>query len=334
MELSNELKHIMRQNALITLAYSRYINSHPRFLTADMVEDLARECQCQRHDAYLLLLSAAMGLDTVDDPEHRRLERLYIKPGVKCLDPEIYHKDAYYQTVQLPHCVHGRWKTLTATYAAYEPFVWRDPILQRDLREIPQIGYFEEDFHFPAIHQDGVEWMSVKPNEVETMKEPIQNSHGRVLTLGLGLGYFTFHASQKENVSLVTVVERDAEVIELFQSLILPQFPHREKIEIVQADAFDFMEKELPKRDYDTVFADLWHDASDGLELYLKLRRLEKNAKGARVDYWIERSLLSALRGLVYERLCDPTIKLPLGNKAATECLSNEFLRTLSPSIL
>ena len=330
MILERELKRIMEQNALITYAYSRYINHTPRFINADMVEDLARDCECSKHDSYLLLLSAAMGLDTVDDPEHRLLERLYIKSGVRALDPTDYQKDAYYQAVKLPSHVHGRWETLTATYTAYEPFVWRDPIVQKDLREIPQIGYFENDFHFPAIHQDGVEWMSVKPNEVETMKEPIQNSHGRVLTLGLGLGYFAFHASQKEEVSSVTVVERDMEVIELFKRLILPQFPHKEKIEIVCADAIEFMEKELPGRSFDTVFADLWHDASDGLELYLKLRRLERNAKGARVDYWIECSLLSALRHLIYEKICDSAITLPLGTKSGSEILTNDFLRTLS----
>lgn len=326
-----QINRIMEQNALITLAYSRYINFTPRFITADMVADLARECDTDPDAAYRLLLSAAMGLDTVDDPEHRRLERLYVTPGVKRLDPAVYRRDAYFQTVQLPTRAKGRWETLTATYAAYEPFVWNDPLVLPDLREIPQIGYFAEDFHFPAIHQDGVEWMSVKPNEVETMKAPIRAARGRVLTLGLGLGYYAFHAAQKPEVESVTVIERDAEAISLFREWILPQFPHGEKIHIVHADAFDYLEQQAPSQRFDTVFADLWHDPSDGLELYLRLKKLEKNLPGAQIDYWIETTLLSALRRIVYEKLTSKENPTVISPTTLAQCLSEEFLKQLDP---
>lgn len=326
MTISQSLKNIMQQNAEIVAAYSRYINNTPRFVTADMVDELARDCECAPHSAYLLLLAAAMGLDTVDDKAHRLLDRLYIQPGVKKLDPIPYLLDEYCKTIRFPTQKIGKWETMTSTYTAYEPFAWRDPILLPDFREIPQIGYFEQDFHFPAIHENGVEWMSVKPNEVETMREPIKRSHGRVLTLGLGMGYFTFHASQKEDVRSVTVIERDPDVIALFKEHILPQFPHKEKIKLLQADAFAYMEKELPKASFDYIFADLWHDASDGLEMYMRLKRLEGNIP---TDYWIEDSLLSYLRGMVFEKLCDPTSPLMISGVRYEELLSNEFLRTL-----
>ena len=329
MGIPSPLQAIMRQNALITLAYSRYINYNPRFVTADMVEDLARECDCPTHDAYLLLLAAAMGLDTVDDKEHKLLDRLYIQPGVKKLDPEIYAADAYCQIIRFPSQKLGKWETMTSTYTAYEPFVWRDPILLSDFREIPQIGYFEQDFHFPAIHENGVEWMSVKPNEVETMRAPIASSHGRVLTLGLGLGYFAFHASQKDDVESVTVIEREADVIDLFKSLILPQFPNGNKIKIIQSDAFDYVKNQLPQTRFDYIFADLWHDASDGLELYMKLKKLESNVGNTPVDYWIEPSLLSYLRGMVYDKINDPKSPLKLQGISPEEYLSNDFLKTL-----
>lgn len=324
-----QLRAIMEENALIVSAYSRYINYTPRFITKEMVDDLAKECQVTNNEAYLLLLSAALGLDTVDNPEHRRLERLYITAGVRELDPLPYQKDAYCQTIHLPAQSFGKWNTQTSHYSAYEPFVWRDPILSPDFREVPQIGYFAADFAFPAIHENGVEWMSVKPNEVETMKEPIAHANGKVLTLGLGLGYFAFHASQKENVSSVTVIERERDVIELFRELILPQFPHKEKIRIIQADAFDYMQAELPKTSFDFIFADLWHDASDGLELYLKLKQLESNAHGTPTDYWIERSLLSCLRTMVYQRMNDPSSPMQLQGLSPDQYLSNDFLKTL-----
>lgn len=331
MALSRQLARTVEQNALINYAYSRYLNHTPRFLTPDMVTDLARECACPEHDAFLLLLSAAMGLDTVDDPSHRQLERLYIKTGVRCLDPAPYLADAYRTTVRFPQKRIGNWEILQASYAPYEPFVWRDPVLLENLCEIPQIGYFEKEFTFPAIHQGGVEWMSIKPNEVETMREPIQKCRGRVLTLGLGLGYFAFHASEKQEVTEVTVIERDAEVIGLFKELLLPQFPNRKKIRIIHADAFDYIKNELPKTHFDYAFADLWHDASDGLELYLRLRAQEHLLGGTPADYWIEPSLLSSLRYLVYRKLTDGSISTPTASDA---CLGNAFLRTLSPAFL
>ena len=329
MSIPQSLNTVMRQNRTILAAYSRYINYTPRFITADMVEELARDCECPLHDAYLLLLAAAMGLDTVDDKEHRLLDRLYIQPGVTRLDPLIYQNDEYCRTIRFPSKKMGKWETVTGSYAAFEPFAWRDPVLHPDFREIPQIGYFEKDFTFPAIHENGVEWMSVKPNEVETMKVPIQRSHGRVLTLGLGMGYFAFHASQKENVESVTVIEREPDVIAIFKEHILPQFPHKEKIKILQADALVFLKRDIAKGDFDYLFADLWHDASDGLELYRQLKRLEQNAGEIPVDYWIEDSLLSYLRGMVFDRLCDPAAPLKLSGVRPEELLSNAFLKTL-----
>ena len=329
MSIPQSLKTVMQQNRTILAAYSRYINYTPRFITTEMVEDLARDCDCPTHDAYLLLLAAAMGLDTVDDKEHRLLDRLYIQSGVTRLDPAIYQNDEYRKTIRFPAQKMGKWETVMGKYEAFEPFARRDPILLSDFREIPQIGYFEKAFEFPAIHENGVEWMSVKPNEVETMKAPIQRSHGRVLTLGLGMGYFAFHASQKEDVESVTVIEREPDVIALFKEHILPQFPHKEKINVLQADALVFLAQKSVNGSFDYLFADLWHDASDGLELYQRLKRLEPNLGEIPVDYWIEDSLLSYLRGMVFDKLCDPASPLKLAGVRHEELLSNEFLKTL-----
>ncbi len=328
MKLSKALADVMNDNGLCVTAYSRYLNHDPRFVTEKMVRELAEECGCSCHDAYCSLLSAAMGLEP-DDPTHRRIERLYLLPGVRELDPLPYLSDAYCQRVELPKRRLGSWETLLGSYAAYEPFVWRDPILRDDLREIPQIGYFTKPFRFPAIHERGVEWMSVKPNEVETMRAPISRARGHVLTLGLGMGYFAFHAGMKEEVESVTVVERDPQVIRLFKEWILPQFPCQDKLRIVEGDALYYMKHHLKKNRYDYIFADLWHDASDGLPLYRELKRSEAHVReGTLVDYWVEDSILSYLRGLVFEKL----LSLPedaLGGMKPEDCLKNEYLKKL-----
>ena len=326
----SRLDEIMQSNDIIVGILSEYINEHPRFIDATMVEDLARECHVSNHEAFCTLLSAACGLDTVENPSHRALERQYLIPAIRRLDPTVYENDAYAKTVRFPSVTHGKWELCQHSYAPYEPFVRTHPTVTKDLCEIPQIGYFDLEFPFPAILENGIEWMTITPNEVETMREPIAKSHGKVLTLGLGLGYFAFHASEKPEVERVTVVERSRDVIEIFKTYLLPQFPHADKIEIVEADAFLYMQKELPRGNFDYVFADLWHDASDGLEMYRKLKKYEVLAPHTSFDYWIEPSLLSLLRHIVYRRITDKKATLPLGNLSPETVLTDEFLKKLS----
>jgi hypothetical protein len=148
----------------------------------------------------------------------------------------------------------------------------------------------------------------------------------------LGLGYFAFCTAEKQNVECVTVVERDADVIDLFSKFILPQFPHKEKIKIVKADAFDYLETLSPD-DFDYLFADLWHDQSDGLPLYLTLSRIARNRNLTDVDYWIEPTLLASLRHMVYDRITDPNQPLQLHGVPIEELLSDAFLKRLAPDV-
>lgn len=325
----SQLDAIMRDNDIIVGILSNYINNTPRFVNAEMIQELVDECFVSHHEAFCTLLSAACGLDTVDNPTHRALERQYLIPSLRRLDPAVYENDAYAKTVRFPNVTHGKWELCQHSYAPYEPFVWTHPVVTRELREIPQIGYFDVEFLFPAILENGIEWMTITPNEVETMREPIAKSRGKVLTLGLGLGYFAFHASEKAEVDRVVVVERSQDVIEIFKTYLLPQFPHGDKIEIVEADAFQYMKEKMPHEGFDYVFSDLWHDASDGLEMYRKLKKYEALSPRTRFDYWIEPSLLSLLRHIVYRRITDEKEPLPLGDLSPERVLSDAFLKNL-----
>jgi len=331
--MKQKVEQIMRQNDEVTLAYSRYLNFHPRVISPDMVEDLVKECHVSAHEAYLSLFSAVLGWETDENPRHHELEHRYLRPGLHCLSPEAYRNDPYVQLIRFPTVKNGRWSFQESFYAPYEPFVCNCPVCDDDFREIPQIGYFTEKFKFPAVLENGIEWMTVTPNEIETMKAPIANSRGHVLTLGLGLGYFAFSASQKVEVESVTVIERDRHVIELFQTYLLPQFPNRHKINVIEADAFSYFEALSPDQ-FDYTFADLWHDQGDGLEMYLKLRRIQKRNALQNVDYWIEPTLLSSLRHMVYAQISDPNAPKKLQNLNVNEILSDDFLKSLAPDLV
>ena len=157
---------------------------------------------------------------------------------------------------------------------------------------------FKSDYIYPSISLYDTEWMSLNQHEIRTMEIPIQLARGKVLTLGLGLGYYAYMVSLKEEVKEVHIVEMDLELIKLFTKYLLPLFPHREKIHIHKADAFHFITT-IRDRDYDFIFADLWHDVSDGLPMYIKLKETLNSFKQTQCHYWIEGSLVTYLRTLV-----------------------------------
>ena len=163
------------------------------------------------------------------------------------------------------------------------------------------------------------------------------------LSIGSPLStYFSMISSDnRENVTSVTVIERDESVISLFKEFILPQFEHAKKVEIICADALDYLEKNDPEEKFDFMFADLWHDSSDGLGLYIKLKALEKKQKREEKSslvrrYWIENSIISRLRWLIYFEvvLGESEKKLDIGSyDALIKLLSNESLTNIAPDI-
>ena len=157
------------------------------------------------------------------------------------------------------------------------------------------LGFFDKDYSYPTISLYDREWMSLNPFEIRTMQMPLQIAKGKVLTLGLGIGYFAYMAHLKEEVKEVHIVEMDLELIKLFNEHLLPLFPHPEKIHIHKAEAISFI-KGIKDRDYDFIFSDLWHDVSDGLPLYINLIRKLSDFKFTKCHYWIEGSLITYLR--------------------------------------
>ena len=57
-------------------------------------------------------------------------------------------------------------------------------------------------------------------------------------------------------------------------------------------DAFEYAKKCMTNGNFDYAFMDLWHDASDGVELYLKMKKLKRFSPDRKYLYWIENSLL------------------------------------------
>ncbi len=267
---------------------SEYLTFTPCAIQAEDVASLAAECTLSSEEVYLALLAAHLDLDAAI-PADARLYRGYLPRMVHRLDPAPYEADAYMQAVRPEG---GRQGSIDLVYERVEPmelFVANDFEVDDAGRVLPQLGYFDRAFSFPAIREDGRVWMTVTPNEINTIRPAVARSRGKVLTYGLGLGYYAFHCLLKEDVVSVTVVEKNPAVIDVFTRLLLPFFPRKEDLHIIQADAFDHAEKILPREGFDVVFTDLWHDVADGLPLYQRMKALE--VPGPEYLYWIEETL-------------------------------------------
>ena len=267
---------------------SVFLNFESDFVTADIIKELCSEFSVSEEEAFSFILAAEIGLDVEENVRDREIFELYFPKMIKKLNVKDFLDDPYLKEVKIPEKACGRWEFKLESYKAYEAFACNDLLSLPDGRIIPQIGFFDREFCYPAVLEEGREWMLITPNEINTMAKPIHRARGNVLTYGLGLGYFAFMAARKDGVSSVTVVEKDSSVIELFEEHIRPSLTCADKIKIVRADAFDFAENEMSAGNYDFVFADIWHDPSDGVSAYKRFKSLEHKAPAAEFAYWIE----------------------------------------------
>lgn len=274
-----------------------YLNERPDSISPALMQSVlpAGAGPEAEQRVYLSMLGAFLGLDTDHSEEDRYILENYLQPGLRRLEAASWQEDPFYRNVRIDPAARDGWELAWQEYKPYELFLRDDLILTEDLRQIPSLGYFAEPFRYPSVLQDGREWMSVKPSEIASSRSAIDAARGRVVTFGLGLGYFAYMAARKHEVSSVTVVERDPAVISLFREHILPQISEKEKISVIQADAFDYLEHQMSLSQPDFVFMDIWHDISDGVDLYLRARPYEARFPHTRFMYWIERSLQCAL---------------------------------------
>ena len=284
-------EEIKAANNRIFERLSILLNTMPDFVTSEMVNELTRQFGLSVEEAFSLLICAALGFDTENESDNE-LWCAYSPFMLHHLDEKTFTEDPYYKAVKIKSGkTLAEWEIREDRLTPFTAFVCDDPITLPDGRIIPQIGYFDCEFSFLSVLQNGREWMTMMPNELVTQRIPIKKASGRVCTYGLGLGYFAFMCAAKDEVESVTVVERDESVISLFKEMLLPCFTHPEKIEIVSADAFEFAEKEAPARRFDYIFADIWHDPSDGVEAYKRFKSLEPLCPDTKFDYWIEKTL-------------------------------------------
>jgi hypothetical protein len=216
MEFMNDREEkIAEDNNKVFTLLSRYLNQAPDSITKEEMDDISNNGVSSEY-AFAVILAAAFGLDIVDHPVDKELFNQYFIKMIHQLDANEYYSNPYYKNIKIPTIKIGNSELKYEKYKPFEGFVCNDIITTKEGRQIPQIGFFESEFKFPALLENERIWMTITPNEIETMKEPVDGAFGHVLTHGLGLGYYAYMVSEKENVETVTVVDTNEDVIRLF----------------------------------------------------------------------------------------------------------------------
>lgn len=296
------LSKTFERNFRLTRMYAEYLERYPEVITKEMIDTLTEGGEITATEALVAILSEIFALD-FENADDRVLIRDYLTPSVRLLDRGNYENNPYYKNIRLSDIQDGNWEIRTEKYAPYRGVICDDMEIFEDMREVPPLGFFTEEFSFPAILEDGNEWMTLTPVDLDTCEEAIKEARGKVVTFGLGLGYYAYMVSEKEEVESVTVVELSPDVIRLFKKHILPKMPNRSKIKIVNADAFEYAERVMPSEGFDLAFVDTWRDASDGAPMYKKMKALEHLSPNTKFLYWIENFLISRVRAENFARV-------------------------------
>ena len=258
--------------------------SYTDIFDADEIKQYIKE-GLKEKQAMMEIFCRSFNIDYELD-ENKEVMDAYILSNLKKLDPKEYLDNEYAKSIKAT----GKYKKYALKYITYEPyqlFAYDDISMDGD-KENSHIGYFDNKFSYLALTEGNNIWMSLNPNEIETMKPYIAKARGNVLVLGLGMGYVPFMIASKQEVKSITIIEKDPDVIALFNSIILPSFKNKEKIKIIEDDAIEYTKKQ---NKFDYMFADLWHSPEDGLSLFVQLKRINKN-----IDCWLEESMYALLR--------------------------------------
>jgi hypothetical protein len=125
---------------------------------------------------------------------------------------------------------------------------------------------FPEATVWHDLLEKGSRWTTDYPIEQFQQRKQTEGFTDSVLVGGLGVGFIASDLARREEIYQVTVVERSQDVINLVWPHLLRGEPGlRDKLEIVNADLFSYLEKEETQSNeyFDFGFFDIWRGDSE-----------------------------------------------------------------------
>ena len=217
-----------------------------------------------------------------------------------CVDERLMFDNPYYKNISLQDIERNdfHFKNVFLKKKTALSLSWVLPDKNRELDDYIVLGYFKKGINIPTLKEGNKIWMSPTVAEQNTINPCVDKAHGHVLTFGLGLGYFPYMCSLKDNVKSITIVELNKDVIDMFKEFILPQFNSDIEINIIHGNMFDYYNEEFLNK-FDYIFVDVWENNETGGEILEKLHE-QYLYKKDNIDYWIEFSCLLTRRMLMY----------------------------------
>ena len=127
-------------------------------------------------------------------------------------------------------------------------------------------------------------WMSMTPLEFESQETGVRLARGHVLIFGLGMGWAAAASAMVPDVSAVTVVEQDPDVVALHRGLdVFAQLPEgaRAKLRVIEGDAYSY----VPDTPVDLLMPDIWLPLVNDTRLD-EVRRMQANVRAESVYFW------------------------------------------------
>lgn len=201
-----------------------------------------------------------------------------------CANKKEWEENPYNQNIILSDITYKNWCVVEKEYQQHEVEVVGFRGEGHSL--IPRIIYHQEPVSYYALEKNGIVWMSNTMSEFGTMEKSISKMKGKVLVLGIGLGYISYRLSLLEQAESLVLVDHDEDVIHIFEQYILPQFSQKDKCRIEKADGISYLKKHLDE--FDSIYIDLWEGATlKGMNMYIEAKKIAYQT-GKTIEFWIE----------------------------------------------
>ena len=128
-------------------------------------------------------------------------------------------------------------------------------------------------------------WMSICPHELESQELCCKYAYGKVVIMGLGMGWVAINTAFNPKVEEVIVIEIDKEVLEIFlESGALADVPPeiQNKIKLVNADALSW---KTGSNKIDFLYIDIWQKLVEP-QVIEDVRCMQKNINADKIYFW------------------------------------------------
>ena len=287
----HELEDVLNLNLSLGDMFSSLFSNYDLY-NKEEIEVLAKSSKKDVRDIYLDKILDYWEID-LDYEDNNDFFNKYINPSFIEESPDKYLNNPYFKNIKINNIKDGDYELKLDSFKPYEIFALDDIRIDEDYVENSKIAYFRKEFPFITLNYKKVTWMNITPNEINTMEKGVGLAKGDVIVYGLGLGYFPYMISLKDEVKSITIIEKDKRIINLFNKYIFPQFKNQNKIKIIEGDA---LKHNISPLKYDFAFVDLWHNPDDGIDLYLKFKKVEKESPNCTFVYWLDTAFEAYLR--------------------------------------